>query len=201
MAAQGSGQSAMAHQAVLDFWFGAPGSTDYGRPRQCWFEKNPAFDADIRSRFLAVVEDAAAGRLASWAARADSLLALIVVLDQFPRNLFRNDPRAFAGDAAALAHAGEMLERGFDAQLLPVQRVFAYLPFEHSENMAMQDRSVALFSALARDNAGFDSFLDYAERHREVIRRFGRFPHRNALFGRVSTREEIEYLGQPGSGF
>lgn len=186
---------------ILDFWFGKPDSEEYGRPRQCWFEKNPAFDEEIRRRFLPLLEAAAAGQRDDWASRPESLLALIVLLDQFPRNLFRDTPRAFATDGMALALAQQAVAEGFDVRLRPLQKVFVYLPFEHSEEIAMQDRSVALFTALAGNGEEFASYLDYAERHREVIRRFGRFPHRNAILGRASTPEEIEYLARPGAGF
>ena len=186
---------------VLEFWFGAPGSVEHGSLRKCWFEKDPAFDAEIRRRFLALVDEAAAGRLDGWADRPEGLLALIVLLDQFPRNLFRDAPRAFATDTQALALAQQALARGVDAQLMPVARAFIYLPFEHSEDLAMQDRAVSLFSALAKHGEAFASYLDYAERHRDVIRRFGRFPHRNAILGRASTPEEIAFLAQPGAGF
>ncbi len=186
---------------VLDFWFGAPGSREFGRPRKRWFKKNPAFDEEIRRRFLSALEDAAAGRLDGWAAQPEGLLALIVLLDQFPRNLFRNQPRAFATDSLALDLAQQAVKQGFDGRLLPLQRVFAYLPYEHSEDLAMQDRSVTLFAGLAEGREGFGAYLDYAEKHRAVIRRFGRFPHRNAILGRASTPEEIEYLAQPGAGF
>lgn len=186
---------------VLEFWFGAPGSAEHGSLRKCWFEKDPAFDAEIRRRFLALVDEAAAGRLDDWADRPEGLLALIVLLDQFPRNLFRDAPRAFATDAQALALAQQALAQGVDAQLMPVARAFIYLPFEHSEDLAMQDRAVALFSALAQHGEAFASYLDYAERHRDVIRRFGRFPHRNAILGRTSTPEEIAFLARPGAGF
>lgn len=186
---------------VLEFWFGAPGSAEHGSLRKCWFEKDPAFDAEIRRRFLSLVDEAAAGRLDDWADRPERLLALIVLLDQFPRNLFRDAPRAFATDAQALALAQQALAQGVDAQLMPVARAFIYLPFEHSEDLAMQDRAVALFSALAQHGEAFASYLDYAERHRDVIRRFGRFPHRNAILGRASTPEEIAFLARPGAGF
>ncbi len=191
----------MSPADILEFWFGAPGSAEHGSLRKCWFEKDPAFDEDIRRRFLPMLEAAAAGQLDEWASRPESLLALIVLLDQFPRNLFRDAPRAFATDAKALALAQQALAQGFDAQLMPVARAFIYLPFEHSEDLAMQDRAVALFAALAASGGEFASYLDYAERHRDVIRRFGRFPHRNAILGRFSTAEEIEFLARPGAGF
>ncbi|MGE5384586.1 MAG: DUF924 family protein [Betaproteobacteria bacterium] len=188
-------------QAVLDFWFGRPGQPEYGQQRAEWFVKNPAFDARIRALFQPTVEAALDGSLADWAATPAGALALIVVLDQFPRNLFRGEARAFAGDPQARAVAREMVDAGLDRQLSPVQRVFAYLPFEHSEDMADQDRSVALFSAMAEATPGFEETLDYARRHREVIARFGRFPHRNAALGRTSTADEVAYLAQPGAGF
>jgi len=190
----------MKPQTVLDFWFGAPDSAEYGQPRKCWFEKNPVFDEEIRTRFSDTLTAAAGGRLADWENAAGSL-ALIIVLDQFPRNLFRNDTRAFATDALALSHAQRVVEQGWDARLTPLQRVFAYLPYEHSEDLAMQDRAVNLFAVLTQAYASFDGYLDYAERHREVIRRFGRFPHRNASLGRASTAMESDYLSQPGAGF
>ncbi len=191
----------MMPQDILNFWFGAPDSAEYGQPRKCWFEKNPTFDDEIRARFLDTLAEAATGRLTDWEASPESLLALIVLLDQFPRNLFRNDARAFATDPLALIHAQTLIQRGWDQQLAPLQRVFAYLPFEHSEDPARQDRAVALFTALSEAQPGFEGYLDYAERHRVVIRRFGRFPHRNAALSRESTPEEIDYLQQPGAGF
>ncbi|MBN8464464.1 MAG: DUF924 domain-containing protein [Dechloromonas sp.] len=186
---------------ILAFWFGCPGEPGYGHPRAEWFRKNEGFDAEIRSRFLPVVEAALAGRLAGWADEAQRLLALLIVLDQFPRNLFRGDARAFAGDAQALQLAATAVGKGWDRPLLAVERVFVYLPFEHSEVLADQERSVALFTALAAEHPGYDGFLDYARRHHEVVARFARFPHRNAALGRLSTPEEMNYLAQPGSGF
>ena len=186
--------------AVNDFWFGAPGSAEFGRPKQAWFSKNPAFDAEIRERFLPLYERAAAGDLGAWEDSAESSLALALVLDQFPRNMFRGTPRSFGTDARALALAKGVVARGFDLQLPPVQRVFVYLPFEHSENLEDQDRAVELFESLRGDPWSAET-IDYAHRHRAVIARFGRFPHRNATLGRASTAEEIEFLRQPGSSF
>jgi uncharacterized protein (DUF924 family) len=185
---------------VLAFWFGEPGSGDYGKPRPAWFRKDPAFDEEIRHRFLALHARAALGELEGWHDDPDSLLALVVVLDQFSRNLYRGDPRAFSQDAAALACAQLALERGWDEARMPVERQFAYLPFEHAEDPAMQERSVALFSALEAfpETKGLSV---WAEKHRVIIRRFGRFPHRNAALGRPSTPEEIAFLEEPGSGF
>lgn len=186
---------------VLAFWFGQAGEPDYGLPRAAWFRKDPAFDEAIRQRFLPAVEAALAGRLAAWAGEPAGLLALLILLDQFTRNLFRNTAQAFAGDPPARRLAEQALASGWDRQLLPVQRVFAYLPFEHSETLADQERSLALFAALAAEQSGYDGYLDYARRHHEVIARFGRFPHRNAALGRPDMPEEADYLAQPGSGF
>lgn len=190
-----------SRQDVLDFWFGPVSAPDYGRQRKCWFVKDAAFDHQIRQRFLATWEAAARGELDGWCATSEGALALIIVLDQFPRNLFRDDARAFSSDDAALRCALRAIDKGLDKQLLPVQRVFAYLPLEHSERPDMQELSVQFFSALARDHPEFAEALDYALRHREIILRFGRYPHRNAALGRRSTAEELEFLKQPGSGF
>lgn len=186
---------------VLAFWFGQPSQADCGQQRREWFRKDAAFDEQIRHRFLPTVEAALAGRLDAWADEPRRLLALIVVLDQFPRNLFRNQAAAFAGDRQARQVADQALARGWDRPLLPVEKLFVYLPFEHSEALADQERSLALFAALAADHDDCQGFADYARRHHEVIARFGRFPHRNAALGRPSTAEETAYLAQPGSGF
>ncbi|MFO1364568.1 MAG: DUF924 family protein [Burkholderiales bacterium] len=185
---------------VLEFWFGAPHAPDFGRPRPAWFKRSDAFDAAIRDRFLATHEAAAAGALDGWGARPLGALALVLTLDQFPRNLFRGDPRAFAADARALALARDIVARGFDAALLPVQRWFAYLPFEHAEDLAAQRESLRLFERIAGATGGAGTFT-YALRHYAVIARFGRFPHRNAVLGRASTPAELEFLRQPGSSF
>jgi len=187
-------------RAVLDFWFGVPGSAQYGRPRAEWFVKKPAFDAEIRARFLDLHGRADAGALAHWADHAHGLLALIVLLDQFPRNMFRGQPGAFASDTAALTNARLMVARGWDLQLPPVMRGFVYLPYEHAEDAAAQEESVRLFAALP-PGAQRDELLDWARRHQEVIRRFGRFPHRNRILGRTSTVEEAAFLKRPGSRF
>ena len=185
---------------VLDFWFGSRGSPEFGRPREVWFKKSETFDDAIRTRFLDLHREAAGGRLLHWRAEAESLLALIVVLDQFSRNMFRGTERAFATDAQALEAAQLALAQGFDRSLLPVQRWFVYLPFEHAEDLAHQRRSLELFGELHNDPDSAGA-IDYARRHYEIIERFGRFPHRNAILGRASTPEEIEFLQQPGSGF
>ena len=188
------------YREVLDFWFGPAGTPEHCRPRDVWFKKDAAFDEAIRTRFLDLHGQAAAGRLQSWEAAADSALALIVVLDQFSRNLYRGSSRAFAADAQALALAQSAVARGFDKALAPVQRWFVYLPFEHAEDLALQRRSLELFDSL-REDPDSAGTVDYARRHYDIIARFGRFPHRNAVLGRVSTPEEAEFLKQPGSGF
>ncbi|MGV0952220.1 MAG: DUF924 family protein [Azonexus sp.] len=186
---------------ILAFWFGRPGEPGFGQPRSEWFRKDVAFDDQIRSRFLNSVEAALAGRLAAWADDRQGALTLLILLDQFPRNLFRGEAKAFAGDLQARQLAETALDQGWGKGLSAVEKLFVYLPFEHSEALADQERSVALFTALAAEHAGCEGFLDYAHRHHEVIARFGRFPHRNAALGRPSTPEETSYLAQPGSGF
>lgn len=181
---------------VLDFWF-----SETARTR--WFEKDPAFDAECR-RFAPLVAAAADDRLAAWERTPEGCLALAILLDQLPRNLHRGSPRAFASDAKARAVAERAIARGFDRRLPPDRRAFLYLPFEHSEDLADQRRSVALFRQLAADMGGTaqaQEYLDYAIRHEQIIERFGRFPHRNAVLGRPSTPEEEEFLKQPGSSF
>jgi uncharacterized protein (DUF924 family) len=179
--------SAPGSAAVLQFWFDVD-------PKN-WFVKNPAFDAEVRSRFLALHEAAAAGRLAHWAEAPRSCLALVIVLDQFPRNMFRGEARAFATDPLARAAARVIVQRAWDRQLSPSERLFAYLPFEHSEALEDQDHACELMQDFDEEQRR------YAERHREIIRRFGRFPHRNGILGRQSTPAEIEFLSLPGSGF
>lgn len=186
----------MTAAEVLDFWFGTPP----GAIRREWFVKDPAFDATIGGRFGTLVERALAAPL-GWGASPAERLAEVVVLDQFTRNLFRGQARAFAGDARALSLALALVDDGSHHALLPVQRWFVYLPLEHAEDLALQQRCVALFEALAAEHPTLDDAADYARRHRDVIARFGRFPHRNAALERASTDAEIAYLAQPGSGF
>ncbi|MBB5370184.1 MULTISPECIES: DUF924 family protein [unclassified Janthinobacterium] len=191
----------MDAQAVLDFWFLPPTDAGYGQSRVEWFRKDAAFDAHIVQRFGDLIATAIAGGLREWETMPQGMLARIIVLDQLTRNAFRDTPQAFAGDTQALALARQLTESGGDQSLLPMQRAFAYLPFEHAEDLAMQARAVQLFQRLAQEHAGFDSMLDYALRHQDVINRFGRFPHRNAILGRHSTPEETDFLRQPGSSF
>jgi len=185
-------------QEILRFWFGD--AADYGRLRTEWFRKDPHFDARIRERFQALYEQAVKGALAQWRSSQGDCLALVILLDQFPRNMFRDTAAAFATDLLAREVATQALERRFDAGLRPVERMFFYLPFEHSEAMDDQWRSLALMAPLAVWPEMADAF-PYAVRHWEIVRRFGRYPHRNALLGRPSTPEEVEFLRGPGSSF
>ena len=188
-------------QAVLDFWFLAPDNPGHGQSRAEWFRKDDAVDAQIRERFGALIDTAIDGGLRDWAATPRGALAQILVLDQFTRNVYRDTPRAFAGDPQALELAIALTQDGQDQQLEPTLRAFVYMPFEHAEDLAMQARAVELFQLLAQAREGYESMLDYAQRHQEVIARFGRFPHRNAILGRDSTPEELAFLQQPGSRF
>ena len=187
-------------QPVLDFWFLPPGDPQHGESRQEWWRKDPAFDAEIATRFGVMLEAALAGGLGEWDRDPRGALARIIVLDQFTRNAFRDTPRAYAGDAMAQAATLAMIEREQDRSLQPVERWFAYMPLQHAEDLALQDRSVDLFGALAQ-LPGYDGALDFAMRHRDIVARFGRFPHRNRILGRVSTPDEIAFLEQPGSSF
>lgn len=192
----------MKAQEVLDFWFGAPGSAAYGEERDAWFRKDDAFDSEIRARFGDVIAQAVAGGLRDWDDEGpQGVLARIIVLDQFTRNARRGTPGAFEGDALALSAARKLVETGAYRDLAPVQRSFAFMPFEHAEEPRAQEQAVELFTELAHETGKYANSLDYAHRHRGVIARFGRFPHRNAILGRASTPEEAEYLRQPGSGF
>lgn len=176
-------------EEVLEFWFEDLSPDD-------WFGGGDAVDDRIRQRFRRLHEALRERVPDSWRASARGMLAAVIALDQFSRNVYRGDARAFAADGAALVLAREALERGFDLDLPNDQRKFLYLPFEHSEDPAEQERSVELFASL-EDELN----LSYAIRHKEIIDRFGRFPHRNVALGRVSTPEEIEFLKQPGSSF
>ena len=170
---------------ILAFWRAA------GRDK--WFEKDDAFDGEIRARFLPTYEAAAAGRLVAWEDDPEGALALTIVLDQFPRNMFRGDARTYAADPLARAVVDRAIARAFDQSFPPVERRFFYLPFEHSENLADQERGVALCRA-----AGDEKGVKYAEIHAYIIRRFGRFPHRNRVLGRATTPDEQAFLDAGG---
>ena len=176
---------------IIDFWFVET------QPQQ-WFQVNEEFDEEIRQRFMEGYEAAANGAYDEWQKDADGALALCILLDQMPRNMFRATPKAFATDKQALVVAKFALSKGLDQILSAQKRRFLYLPFEHSENLNDQRRCVELFEKIKEDDpVGYD----YALRHLVVIEKFGRFPHRNEILGRPNTPEEEEYLAQPGSGF
>ena len=193
---------------VLDFWFGPPDDPDHPLTRPAWFLKNPAFDAEIGRRFGPLIETALAAGDADitldWITRplqALPALARLILLDQFTRNHFRGRARAFAGDGQALNIARALVASGRDRDLSGVQRQFAYLPFEHAEDLSHQRTSVQLFRQLAQDEPALAGLVDWAQRHHDIVARFGRFPHRNALLGRPSTDEELAFLQTPGSSF
>ncbi len=185
---------------VLDFWFGEENDPGYGEFRSQWFQKDEAFDREVTNRFAGLYEEAAAGRLDGWREEAEGCLALVICLDQFPRNMFRGDARTHATDGDALDAAKYAIERALDREIPPLKRMFLYMPFMHAESVEDQRRSVELFERLAAEPGGPD-VVEYAVGHREIVERFGRFPHRNALLGRETTPEEAEFLTQPGSSF
>ncbi len=193
---------------VLAFWFGreSGNSATAEAQKKLWWAKDAVVDAEIRERYGTLVASAAGGAHREWAREPRGRLALILLFDQFPRNIYRDTPQAFAHDGLALRLALDGIATGADRELRAIERVFFYLPLEHAESVEMQERSVALFTALAAgvpeaDRGTFAGFLDYAVRHRDVVHRFGRFPHRNRILGRESTAEEQEFLKQPGSSF
>jgi uncharacterized protein (DUF924 family) len=185
---------------ILDFWFDPAEAPDYPNMRKRWFAKDPAFDGEIRRRFQAHHESAVAGAFAAWRESAYGCLALILLFDQFPRNMFRDTPRAFATDALARAVAAGGLSNGHDRGLNPSQRQFFYLPFLHSETLPDQELGVQLMRLLS-DADTPDSPYDFAKRHHAIIARFGRFPHRNSILGRPSTPEEELFLAQQEARF
>jgi len=183
-------------EEILTFWFSSGPHED----REVWFRKDDAFDGEIRERFGEAIAAGLAGAFGEWCTTPRGSLARVILLDQFTRNAFRGTPQAFAADARALATAKQALQREFDRELDPYERWFMYMPFVHSEDLATQDQAVTLFVALATET-GLDSPLPWTQRHRDVIARFGRFPHRNEILGRPSTPEELAFLAQPGSRF
>ena len=186
---------------VLEFWFAAPGDPHHNRVRAEWFRKSDAFDAEIRTRFGTLIDEALAGKLEPWRQSVDGTLAYILVLDQFTRNSHRGTPKSFAGDKQALTAARALVANGADRTLPGVRRQFAYLPFEHAEDMAMQDESMRLFTDLGASDPALADLPTWAEKHRVIVARFGRFPHRNAILGRTNTSEEEAFLREPGSSF
>jgi uncharacterized protein (DUF924 family) len=185
---------------VLDFWFGRKGEPEYGQFRNEWFRKDPDFDARVTAQFIDLYEEAAAGNLDSWRDDPESCLALVIVLDQFPRNMFRGDGRTHAEDDRALATSRYAVEHALDRELPAFQRMFLYMPYMHSESVEDQRRSVELFERLAGEE-GAPNVVSYAVAHRDIVGRFGRFPHRNEILGRETTPEEAIFLTQEGSSF
>jgi uncharacterized protein (DUF924 family) len=188
---------------VIEFWFGSEAEPSEATMKR-WFVRDEAFDAEIRARFGELHARAVAGGLADWPATPRGALALILVLDQFSRNLYRDDARAFAQDGRALAIARELWFSGRARELTPMQRMFVLLPFEHSEDLEIQREGVAAFEQLATEPgapAALAVGLDFARQHAAIIERFGRFPHRNEVLQRESTPEERAFLQQPGSRF
>jgi uncharacterized protein (DUF924 family) len=201
-------EAASESESVLSFWFGAldAGGHADAEHRERWFRKDPAFDQLVTERWAALHARCAAGQCDHWQGTPRGALALVVLLDQLSRNMYRGQPAAFAQDHRALAAATAAIDRGFDRRLAPDERTFIYMPFMHSEELAAQDRCVALFAAWAAELAGAEAAavadsLRYARQHRDIIQRFGRFPHRNAILGRPSTAEEEAFLSGPGSSF
>jgi len=196
-------------EEVLDYWFGASGADGSLDPakQKMWFGDGRKYDAEIKERFGALHERAARGELdQEWTATPRGTIALVVVLDQFSRHIHRGTPAAFAQDAAARRLATAAVDRQTDRGLIPAQRAFLYMPFEHAEDIEMQRLGVRCFDGLAHTvpearRKEYEGFLDYAQRHLAIIKRFRRFPHRNQVLGRASTKEEIEFLKQPGSSF
>ncbi|MEB0227912.1 DUF924 family protein [Pseudomonas sp. 10S4] len=195
-------------QPLLEWWFGSSESPDdvAADKGKLWFGKRDSQDLEAQTRFGDWVEQALAGGLTDWAQRPEGWLALVLLLDQLPRMIFRDTPKSFSGDLRAQALVAQGIAADFDRQLRPIQRVFIYLVFEHCENLAVQNEAVSRFIELVAqqpeaDRTVFADNLDYAERHQKVIARFGRFPHRNAVLGRESTAEELAFLSGPGSRF
>lgn len=189
---------------VLDFWFGPTDDPGHAMPRVQWFKKDDAFDALIVQRFGPLIHRALVGEIDDWLTRPIEplpALARVIVLDQFTRNAFRGTARAFAGDAMALHTARALVASGADRALTGVQRQFSYLPFEHAEDLSHQRTSVQLFKQLGQDEPALAGLEEWAQRHLDIVARFGRFPHRNAALGRESTAEEAAFLLTPGSGF
>ena len=196
---------------VIEFWYGGnhavKGDGAIARDQgELWWKKQDDTDTLIQERFGPLVERALMGELTDWSVAPEGQLARIIVLDQFTRNIFRGDKRSYAGDAQALAIVTSGLDAGTDQELRPIYRATFYMPLMHAEDRALQDRCVSLFEALAPqvpepERSPFESYADYARKHRDIVVRFGRFPHRNELLGRGSTREEVEFLKEPGSSF
>ena len=195
-------------QYVLSFWFGdaSDDATVADEKSSLWWGKSPDTDQLIWAKFSHRVEQAGEGSLLHWLEHSEGRLAAIILIDQFRRNIYRNNPEAFVADSLALRWCKEGIELGLDGSLRPIERVFFYMPLEHSEDIEDQRRSVHLFTQLsdevpASDRELFQGYVDFAQRHCGIVQQFGRFPHRNAILGRESSAEEVAFLKQPGSSF
>ena len=186
--------------AILDFWFGPRDHADFGTSRGFWFQGGPEFDESVKEAFKRDVDAARGGAYDSWRESPSAALALVILFDQFPRNIYRGDPLAFATDPRARALSTHILDRAWDKDMSPVEQLFVYLPFEHSEDIGDQRRSVELFENMA-PHENKPEWIDFARRHLVIVERFGRFPHRNRILGRADTDEERVFLAQPNSGF
>lgn len=182
---------------VLEFWF----KGDAEQPQSLWWNKDLKVDEEVTKRFQGTLERAKKGDYDDWMETPEGALALILLLDQFPRHIYRDRPEAFAYDAKGQQMALEAIRRGYDRLLTGFQPVFLYMPLQHSEEIHVQEISVLLYDLLRKQDSKYDGAYDYAVAHRDIIKRFGRFPHRNAVLGRRSTDEETEFLKQPGSSF
>ena len=196
------------YSTLLEFWFGRkePDSKVIEEKSSLWWDKDEKTDAYIRTYYSDLLARAAQGLLNDWLNEPRGYLAVIILLDQFSRNIYRNSPRAFSQDEQALDLAMRGTVSAVDKKLTPVERVFFYLPFEHSESVAVQERSVSLYQGLLdevadADKVKFIGYLDFAVKHVDIVKRFKRFPHRNEILGRTSTQAEIEFLQQPDSSF
>jgi uncharacterized protein (DUF924 family) len=196
-------------EEIIDFWFDHPAVAEGGHA-EIWWKPDPEVDAEIRRRFGEDVERAKAGEYDDWADDPEGMLALVLLLDQFTRNIYRDTPDAFSGDTKALALSRAAIERGFDRELDPPRRAFLYMPLEHAEYDSAQEESIESFERLAEEAAAIeggkykemsDAFLDFAHKHKVIIDRFGRYPHRNEILGRETTDEEAAFLKQPNSSF
>ena len=195
-------------QTILHFWFGDLDATGNASEdtQQRWWQKDPNFDQMIKQQFATTLQEATQKHYQDWLNQPSGRLALIILLDQFSRNIYRDTSQAFAQDDMALAWAQQGVALGHDQQLLPIQRAFMYMPFEHAESQSMQQQSVKLFEKLYNDSDTIQKpimqgFVDAAHQHKAIIDRFMRYPHRNAILGRESTQEELAFLQQPNSSF
>lgn len=193
-------------QDILKFWFQEADSNKLGAAMKRWFESNNEFDSEIKSKFFSTIEDALNGKLDSWTETIDGSLALIIVYDQFTRNVHRGSAASYTGDRRALSIAKNIISLGYDKNLPLLQRLFLYLPFMHAEDKSIQKQSLELYTDLSKDAPSevkkyFGGCLDFAKKHKEIIDKFGRFPHRNKDLGRESTKEEVEFIKKSGRGF